>query len=299
MRCRRTLRVNVLVPLAVALSCMRIGAAPPLDDAELPPPAGSTDTSHEADPSPGMPSDAISIPCTSVATTWPVVGGELPPRLTAPQLAVVRTDFRPKDVQLHLDGRFIGRARYFNGKKGYLFLAPGRYRLEARMGGYRSEMFDLDARPNCRFDIRHRMTRSKETAKESRGDPPGKGVPSERVFDPVGVSPPQHGVDRLGGPDPGLRPDLSRPSSPTSTQQPRTSSLVVEVQPETATVDLDGVLLATGEELALMVGPVAIPEGSHVVEVRAPGFVSRKIEFEIGPGELKKIAVSLENIDDN
>jgi hypothetical protein len=214
-------------------------------------------------------------------------------------MAVARTDFRPKDVQLHLDGTFIGRARYFNGKKGYLFLAPGRYRLEARMGGYRTEIFEIEARPNCRFDIRHRMTRSRETGKERRGDPPGKGIPGQRVFYPVGVSPPQQGGDRSGGPDPELRPDLGRPSSPTSTRQPPTSSLVVEVQPETASVYLDGVLLATGAELALMVGPVAIPDGSHVVEFRADGFVSRKIELEIGPGELKKLTVSLENSGEN
>jgi hypothetical protein len=48
-----------------------------------------------------------------------------------------------------------------------------------------------------------------------------------------------------------------------------------------------------------MVGPVAIPDGSHVVEFRAPGFVSRRIELEIGPGELKKLTVSLENSGEN
>lgn len=298
MRSRRTLRGVSVVPLLVVLSCAATGAAQSGTNGAYPSPAEVTGAGRPEDSQAGISSDDTPVPCTSVAITWPVVGGE-PPRLDAPQLAVVRTDFRPKDVQLHLDGRFIGRARYFNGKKGYLFLAPGRYRLEARMGGYRTEVFAIDARPSCRFDIRHRMTRSRGTAKESRGDPPGRGVPSQRVFQPVGEGPPQLKNDRSGGPDIGLRPDLGRPSSPGVSREPPTSSLLVEVRPKTASVYLDGELLATGEELSLMVGPVAIPMGSHVLEIRAPGFVSRKIEIEIERGELKEINVSLESIDDS
>lgn len=295
MRTRCILRV-VLVPLAVALSCLSYGETSPGTDVDSPSSPGSIGAAHEADPETGRQSDAASIPCTSVATTWPVVGTD-PAKLTAPQLAVVRTDFRPKDVQLHLDGRFIGRARYFNGKNGYLFLEPGRYRLEVRLGGYRTELFEIDAKPNCRFDIRHRMMRSPETAKEDRTDFPGKGVPGQRVFSPVEERQLQSGGTRPGAPDLALRPDVSEQRSPATAIEPRTSSLVIKVEPVTASVYLDGALLATGEELALMVGPVAIPAGSHSIEVRAPGFASREIELEIGPGEREEITVSLQRIE--
>ena len=167
------------------------------------------------------------------------------------------------------------------------------------MGGYRTEVFVIEARPSCRFDIRHRMTRSSDTPKEKRGDPPGKGVPGQRVFHPVGYAPPRHEDDRSGGPDVGLRPDLGGSTAPAAAREPRTSSLLFEVHPKTASVYLDGKFLANGEELALMVGPVAIPAGAHVVEVRAPGFASRQIEIDVRPGELKEITVSLENIDDS
>ena len=299
MQSRPALRDSVVVPLAVALVWLAIGGPAMLDAAELSNPAWMNESAREEEPQPVSAVDAITIPCTPVATTWPVVAGEAAPKLRAPQLAVVRTDFRPKDVQLHLDGRFIGRARYFNGKKGYLFLAPGRYRLEARMGGYRSDVFEIEARPSCRFDIRHRMTRSRETKKERKGDPPGKGVPGQRVFHPLGVvDPDDHGGGSVG-PDPGLRPDLDLAPSQTRARGQRSSSLVVEVQPAEAGVYLDGEFLATGEELSRMVGPVAITGGSHVVEVRAPGFISQQIEFDIGSGELKKIAVVLEKSDDH
>jgi hypothetical protein len=298
MRSRGTPRVNVLVRLVVALWCVTHSATTSGTSGASPSSTGSIDVAEQEGPISGTPSDAGSIPCIPVATAWPVVGGD-PPKVTAPQWAVVLTDFRPKDVQLHLDGRFIGRARYFNGKKGNLFLEPGSYRLEARLGGYRSEVFEIEARPSCRFEIRHRMTRSAETAKESRGDPPGNGIPTQRVFSPVGGEQMPHDRGAPGGPDLGLRPDLRGRSSPAITSAPRTSSLIVKVEPAAASVFLDGSFLATGEELALMVGPVAISAGSHLVEVRAPGFVSREIELEIGPGELEEITVSLQGIEDN
>jgi hypothetical protein len=165
------------------------------------------------------------------------------------------------------------------------------------MGGYRSEVFEIEARPSCRFDIRHRMTRSRETKKEGKGDPPGKGVPGQRVFYPLGAVDPHDDGGGSVGPDPGLRPDLAPVPSQTRARGQRSSSLVVEVQPAEASVYLDGEFLATGEELALMVGPVAITGGSHVVEVRAAGFISQQIEFDIGAGELKQIAVVLEKSD--
>ncbi len=298
MRSRCTLRVNVLVRLVVALWCVTYGSTTSGSSGASPSSTGSIDVAEKVGPNSAPPSDAGSIPCIPVATAWPVVGDD-PPKVTAPQWAIVRTDFRPKDVQLHLDGRFIGGARYFNGKKGYLFLEPGSYRLEARLGGYRNEVFEIEARPNCRFEIRHRMTRSTATAKEGRGDPPGKGIPSQRVFSPVGGEQIPHDRGAPDGPDLGLRPDLRGRLSPAITSAPRTSSLIVKVEPAAASVFLDGTFLATGEELALMVGPVAIPAGSHLVEVRAPGFVSREIELEIGPGELEEITVSLQGIEDD
>jgi hypothetical protein len=47
-----------------------------------------------------------------------------------------------------------------------------------------------------------------------------------------------------------------------------------------------------------MVGPVAVPAGSHLVEVHAPGFVSRQLEIEIAPGELEEITVSLQRAEE-
>jgi len=234
-----------------------------------------------------------AVPCASVSTTWPVFDGQSP-KLSAPALSVVRTNFRPKDVRLFLDERFIGRARYFNGKKGYLFLEPGRYRLECRMGGYAIEVFEIEARANCRFDIRHRMERSSETGLETKGDPPGKGIPTQRVFPPVtsGASPRSTGAS--GGPDTTLRPDVDASPPREALGTDRQGSLRLRIRPLRASVFLDGGFLATGEELDLMVEPLAVAAGPHRLEVQAPGFTIQVLQIEIGADESREIDITLE-----
>jgi hypothetical protein len=211
---------------------------------------------------------------------------------------VVRTDFRPKDARLFLDERFIGRARYFNGKKGYLFLEPGRYRLECRMGGYAIEVFEIEARSSCRFDIRHRMEKSSETGLETKGDPPGKGIPTQRVFPPVksGAGPQPMGAS--GGPDTALRPDIGAPPSRDVLGPDRQGSLRLRIRPPRASVFIDGGFLATGEELDLMVEPLAVATGPHRLEVQAPGFTTQALEIEIAVGEAREIDITLERASD-
>jgi hypothetical protein len=101
-----------------------------------------------------------------------------------PQLAVVRLDVRPKGARVYLDGRFIGRARYFNGKKGYLFLEIGTYRLEIRHQGHQAVAVDLEAQKRCRYDLKHRLVRSGQGEAADDETSYGRGRPLRRVFSP-------------------------------------------------------------------------------------------------------------------
>jgi hypothetical protein len=225
------------------------------------------------------------VPCSAVGTVWPASESG-PYELAAPQLSVVMTDFRPKDTPLYLDGRFIGRARYFNGKKGLLFLQPGLYRLEARSDGYLIDVFEIKAAPNCRFDIKHRMTRQRGAASERRDEPPGKGVPGQRVFGPLEKAPPPAAPPtRPRGADLSLRPELGSSAAPPASPRRLQASLKLRVRPETARVYLDDVFIATGAELESMVAPFAISSGPHQLRIEAPGFHPRSVSFEVSKGE--------------
>jgi hypothetical protein len=229
-----------------------------------------------------------------VATVWPVSGSG-PATVEAPQLSVVVTDIRPKDGLVFIDGRFAGRSRYFNGTKGFLYLEPGTYRVELRMEGYRAEAFTIAARPSCRFEIRHRMERARGSTPEAPGADVGKGVPEQWIWAPlepvVTATPP---AGRVGAADPALRPDLGQGSSMASQPELARGALQLRVKPSTAEVYLDGSFLATARELDLMVSPLAVPVGRHVLELRAPGFMGRTEAISVAAGAVVELDIVLQ-----
>ena len=272
--------------LAVVVACLAAAAAVAADS-----PQATT-----GDPGPAAPSgdDAGEVPCSSVATMWPVSdsGGVT---LQEPQLAVVMTDIRPKDALVFLDGRFAGRARYFNGFHGFLYLEPGSYRLELRMDGRRTAAFKIAARPSCRFDIRHHMERSRGSSTEPPLPPVGKGEPTQWVWAPVaGEAAAAPAPGRPAGPDAALRPDLGLGPSSTAAGEVARGSLRLRVKPPTAEVYLDGSFLATARELELMVAPLAVPAGRHAIEVRAPGFSTGFEAVSLVAGEVVEVEVVLQ-----
>jgi hypothetical protein len=221
--------------------------------------------------------------CTPVGTVWPASASS---ELAGPQLSVVMTDLRPKDARLFLDGRFIGRARFFNAKKGLLFLQPGKYRLEARIDGYRTELFEITAAPNCRFNLKHRMIRQRGAEFETSDLPTGKGAPNQRVYGPLMPAPSTTPSTDSGRADLSLRPDLGGEVARQTSRRRNGASLTLRVRPGSASVYLDDVFVATGAELDSMVGPLAISTGSHQLRVEAPGFAPRTLSFEVAAGEV-------------
>ncbi len=238
-------------------------------------------------------------PGVSIGARWRAV----PPRAeVAPSadLAVVDTDVHPKHARLYLDGRFIGIADDFDGFPGFLYLEPGRYRLECRLGGFRDEVVEIDARAGYRHDLDFRLQRSKGEKKEHWWQAPERPRPVPRVYGPVVANPLGQRLDRAGsrapaGPDLRLRPDLGRDKMENRSQseQPGAGSLRVVVRPLEASVYLDGAFLAAGAELAGLTGPLAVASGRHEVEVMAPGYVAQRRVIEVVSGATVELNVEL------
>lgn len=236
----------------------------------------------------------IMLPCTPVATYWRAAppSSKMPP---GPDLAVVSIDVRPKDARVHLDDRFVGRARYLDGRPGYLYLEPGSYRLELRLEGYRTVVVDFDARAACRYDLKHRMERQGTKTGDRSESAYGKGKPFNRVFGPIpSAGEPTVVSARPAGPDSSLRPDLGGRSG-TGADRVRApgASLRLRVTPDTASVSIDGVFVATGGELGSMESPLATTAGKHNIVVRAPGFVEASKSVELREGEVLELEFSL------
>ena len=235
----------------------------------------------------------VMLPCTPVAAYWegPPPAAWMPP---GPQLAVVSIDVRPKDARVHLDDRFVGRARYLDGKPGYLYLEPGTYDLEIRIEGYRTVLVELDATPSCRYDLKHRMEKVRQKVPNASETDYGKGEPFNRVFGPLVRTEPEIISPRRSGPDPGLRRDLDNQSNrATDAVEIHGSSLWLRVRPDSASVSIDGVFVATGRELALMEGPLATTAGKHDVVVSASGFVAASKSIDLVEDEVLELEIFL------
>jgi hypothetical protein len=246
-------------------------------------------------------SSTVLLPCIPVGTYWsgPPPSEEMPP---GPDLAVVAIDVRPKDAEVFLDDRFVSRARYLDGKPDYLYLEPGRYKLELRLSGYQTIAIDLDAAAGGRFDLKHRLDRAKGKAEDQPQDANGKGKPFQRVYSPLAVEgaliPPAKPA--RGAPNPSLRPDLGSDNAVgVAVPEKRSASLRIRVSPEQASVLLDGVFVATGRELNRMEGPLATSAGTHTIEVRADGYATLSRSVELEPGEAREVTIDLSAIGTN
>jgi len=241
--------------------------------------------------------NVVVVPCIPVAAYWtgPPQSDGMPP---GPSLAIVDTRIRPKDARVHLDGRFVGRARYFDGKPGYLYLEPGEYRLELRFDGYETVTIELQATAGCRYSLKHYMDRIAGAKKEKMADTFGKGKPFERVFSPLveaeGRVASNASADPPAGPDLSLRRDLDLANRARKTTFGKSgASLRLSIAPQSATVSVDGIFVATARELSLMEGPLATTAGTHIIEVHADGFVGASRQVELEEGEELAVEISL------
>jgi hypothetical protein len=252
--------------------------------ADTPTSAGAPDLVNES---------VVDLPCIPVAAYWtgqPQSDG-MP---SGPDLAIVSTKVRPKNARVHLDGRFAGRARYLDGKPGYLYLEPGSYRLEIRYDGYRTVVVELDVAAGCRYDLKHYMERVKGTPKEGKDDMYGKGKPFDRVFAPLQKDEEISASVPARGPDPSLRQDLVLGHDQTGdTQRKVGASLHIRVDPTSASVSIDGDFVATGNELRQMENPLAMTPGAHLIEVEAPGFTGTARNIVLENDETLELFITL------
>ena len=235
-------------------------------------------------PSPVKPA-AIEVMCSPVNISWP---SSVPPsaREPGPTLSVVSADFRPKDVPLFLDGQFVGRARYFNGKKGFLYLKPGRYQLAAASDGLKTEVFSIDARPGCRFDIKHRMVKGQQGREEGlrgaarKGQATAVDLPHDRGIDRgrSGWSPqPGPGPEPAAGP---RRDEIRRGPIPASHGLVENPSASRHRRRFSSMGDCS----RPARRSPGWSNRSRFPRGPHTILVRAAGFTDRTVTIEFGTG---------------
>jgi PEGA domain len=232
--------------------------------------------------------------------------------------ARIDTDVSPEEAQLYLDGRYIGVADDFDGYPDYLYLKPGRYRIEFRLEGYETLTRQIEARPGMTLDFTdklHKIAGAKQHGSYERPKQQGevlryygKRRGSVEAIDPSS-QPPEASVSAAEGSDedqtppvedraPARRPrrDQYGERGDWRGQSPRAevrTRLRLNVEPSDAAVYVDNRFVGTAEEVNSLERGVSVSPGKHTVTVSRPGFRDKTSDITVEPGKTETLEISL------
>jgi hypothetical protein len=222
-------------------------------------------------------------------------------RYAAPE-SNLRVLVRPKDASVYVDGYFAGKVEEFDGTFERLHVAPGGHEIVVYLEGFRSLRQQLYLNPNATRKIEGTLE------KLATGEPlepiptpaPDMEPPDDRGQDDVPL--PQGARPRLPDtPDPRdrrppPRDPRDRPAAPSSSSSPSSRSslsgtLSIRVQPDGASVLIDGEHWDGPRNNERLI--VQVPEGQHRVEVQREGYAPFVTDIEVRRGETAPVNVSL------
>lgn len=197
------------------------------------------------------------------------------------KVGVLDLNVRPKDTEVYLNGYPIGTVGDFDGVPQLLWLEEGEYELIFYNEGYRTERRIYEVLPGLEINVGLRMEPGEAVLPE---------VLSHRTVDPATFSPADDEAELLAREAVGEDGAVSVDVRGLDTREvPARVRLTVE--PEDASVYLDGRFVGTGEQIADHLGALLVSAGEHVLEVVHPGYEARELTFRVDEGEELALAV--------
>lgn len=181
---------------------------------------------------------------------------------------------KPKRAEVYVNGEAIGHIGHYDGFPDYLWLQPGHYELIFYLDGYRTERREITVRSGLIQDVRFSMQH-------------GATQPVSEVSHPPVTPPP---APRPSGTE-GWR---ERPSAPEWNGEQGPGRLVLDIEPDEASVYMDGRPLGTARDLEQRQGGIVVPAGKHTLEVIYPGMQGVSRSFEMEPDGQMALSIHLE-----
>jgi hypothetical protein len=194
----------------------------------------------------------------------------------------MRLQVSPRETEVFVDGYYAGTVDDFDGVFQRLHLEPGEHDLELFLPGHRSYQQKIYLQPGRTFSVRHGMeTLSPGDAQPVRpaGAPrPAAGSRSRSAQ----RLPPIRPRDRDAGAD----RDANAASTPSEF-----GSLVLRVQPDDATVTIDGDEWENSGDSGRLI--VQLGPGVHNVQIRKDGYRTYMTDITVRPGETTTLNVAM------
>lgn len=172
-----------------------------------------------------------------------------------------RIQVTPKEADVYVDGRFVGKASQYSGFMQRLEVRPGGHELVVYLEGYRTIREKLYFQPATSYKIKGSMEKlGAGEASGPRPEPPPEPRRTERPRHPAG-------------------------------DQSAFGTLAIRVQPPEATVLIDGKAWEGPESPRRLA--VQVAEGTHRVEVQKDGFETFSTRVRVREGEVTSLNVSL------
>jgi hypothetical protein len=212
--------------------------------------------------------------------------------------ASVRLEVKPKQAEVYVDGYYAGIVDDFDGTFQRLHVPPGDHEIELWLEGYRTVRQRVHLQQDNTFRIKYQMEQlpagqAPEPKPQPTAPPEGSSqprMPQPRVMGPGPMTrpmppqPPDYPRDPQGG---------QRAPEPPQGRQANGAygTLAIRVQPADAEISIDGEAWRNpgGQERLT----VEVPEGSHTIEIRKPGFHTYVTQLDVRRGQTTPLNVSL------
>lgn len=197
-------------------------------------------------------------------------------RSASVDLGALNLVIKPKKAEVYVDGRFVGRAKDFDGYPGYLWLEEGSYEISLVRDGYVTFRDRIVVRTGNVMDVRLHLQPGLSTPAE---------VPRAPAAEPAPEAQEQLTSVQEEVPLPGIRQDVRADPG----------RLELAVQPSDASIYLDGRLLGSGQELADLHAGLIVDPGAHSLDMVRPGYEAQRLDFEVESGQTVSLQVTLQS----
>jgi len=195
------------------------------------------------------------------------------------------TDVSPERAEVWVDGHKVGVADDFDGFPDYLWLEKGTYDVVFYLPGYKTIARQYSIYPGLVIDVEDRMEKGEAT------HPLDLGPKTHERRDERLRREQERAEELEQWRDPAWREPAAEAPLDARAEPAR---LILSVQPEDASVYLDGRFLGTGGELARLRAGLVVDAGEHMLQVVRPGREEQARRFEVESGRELRLEIQLE-----